>query len=69
MFRFNHIHLRCGMLELQNRVTKSSDAKLEAAIQKVSLRVSNSMAKFLFYNFRVTNSRLKNKNFHFQLLA
>ena len=36
---------------------------------KVSLRVNNSMAKRLFYHFRVTNSRLKNKNFHFELLA
>ena len=27
------------------------------------------MAKLLFYHFPVTNSKLKNKNFHIELLA
>ena len=27
------------------------------------------MVKLLFYHFRVTNSRIKNKNFHFELLT
>ena len=31
-------------------------------------RFTNSMAKLLFYHFRVTNSRFRNKKFHLELL-
>ena len=31
--------------------------------------VTNSMVKLLFFRFRVTNSRLKNKKIRFELLA
>ena len=34
---------------------------------KISYRVTNAIAKLLFYLFRVTNSCLKNKNFCFDL--
>ena len=41
--------------------------QLEVEKHKVTLRVTNSMVKLLFFRFRVTNSRLKNKKFHFEL--
>ena len=36
---------------------------------KVSLRVTNSKIKVLFFYFLVTNSKLKNKELHFELLT
>ena len=33
----------------------------------ISIRVTNSVVKLLFFRFRVTNSRFKNKKFHFEL--
>ena len=35
----------------------------------ISLQVANSIVQLLFFHFRVTNSRLKNKKFHFELLT
>ena len=36
---------------------------------KISLQVTNSMVKLLYFRFWVTNLKLKNKKFHFELLA
>ena len=33
----------------------------------MSIRVTNSVVKLLFFRFRVTNSRFNNKKFHFEL--
>ena len=33
------------------------------------LRITNSMVKLLFFRFPVTNLRLKNKKFNFELLT
>ena len=43
-----------------------SNSKLS---NKVALRVTNSVIILLFFRFWVTNSRLKNKKFHFELLT
>ena len=60
-------------LELLTRSQKiknfPSSYKLEVEKYKISLRVTNSMVKLLFFRFRVTNSRLKNKKLHFELLT
>ena len=37
---------------------------IEAAKEKVLFQVTNPITKLLFYYLQVTNSRLKNKNFH-----
>ena len=55
--------MRFGILELRNRVTQRSYAK------DVTLRVTNSKMKLLFFYFRVTDSKLKNKKLHFELLT
>ena len=42
---------------------------LETEKYLVSLQVTNLMVRRLFFCFWVTNSRLKNKKFHYQLLT
>ena len=46
--------------------TSSYYPKIE--IYKVPLWVTNSIGKLLFFDFRVTNWKLKNKKFYFELL-
>ena len=46
-------------IELRGRVTQND----------VTLRVTNSKVQLLFFYFRVTNSKLKNKKLHFELLT
>ena len=53
-----------GILHLRNRITQND----------VTLRVTNSKVfietfKLLFFYFRVTNSKLKNKKIYFELLT
>ena len=38
---------------------------LEMEKYKISLQVTNSMVRLLFFRFWVTNLKLKNKKFHF----
>ena len=47
-------------IELRNQVMQND---------VTPLRFTNSMVKLLFFLFRVTNARLKNKKLHFELLT
>ena len=63
---FFFFYCRVTNSKLKNKDTlQVTNSKLK----NISLQFTDSMVKLLFFCFQVTNFRLKNKNFHFELLT